>query len=84
MVGPHREGTPALAGAQGPSALMYELLLLDRGRGEYQHTLALIALLTALSRPGAGALTVAEGLRLLHELGVDDELYTASDVQCSA
>ena len=66
VVGPHREGTPALAGAQGPSALMYELLLLDRGRGEYQHTLALIALLTALSRPGAGALTVAEGLRLLH------------------
>jgi len=60
------EGLQASAGAQGTtSALMYELLLLDRNRGSYEHTLAMLGLLTTLSYARSDALTPHEALRLL-------------------
>jgi len=59
-------GLQASAGAQGTtSALMYELLLLDRNRGSYEHTLAMLGLLTTLSYERSDALTPHEALRLL-------------------
>ena len=54
-----------VAGDRAPSALMYELSLLDRTRGQYEHTLAVLALLSALTQPTAQALTPDEALRLL-------------------
>ena len=56
--------TPLGAGTQAPSALMYELSLLDRSRGQYDHTLAVLALLSNLTQPTAQALSPDEALRL--------------------
>jgi len=51
------------SGEHAPSALVYELLLLDRKRARYEHSLAVLGLLKTLSGSAADALTVPEALR---------------------
>lgn len=50
---------------RAPSALVYELSLMDRKRGRYEHTLAILTLLKTLSSASTDALAVKEVLRLL-------------------
>ena len=75
VCGPRQEGVDvslgnAVAGWEGvgeqapqaPSALMYELSLFDRTRGQFQHTLAILTLLTTLSRASASPPSLVSAL----------------------
>jgi len=75
VCGPQREGVDVSLGnavtgwegvgeqaPQAPSALMYELSLFDRTRGQFQHTLAILTLLTTLSRASASPHSLVSAL----------------------
>lgn len=75
VCGPQREGMDVSLGnavtgwegvgeqaSQAPSALMYELSLFDRTRGQFEHTLAILTLLTTLSRASASPPSLVSAL----------------------